>query len=153
MNQRIKIFNDCLREIVKPNLGNLGFKFDNSRTFRRIRDNAIEAEIINFQLGLRSLEGKYTVNLGVYQLNDNNTTKLEKALPHDCNCEAESRIGALIPPKIEFLKNTPVLGYFFGSPDKWWKFSNDHVSTRTNLEIVNKYIIRFGIPWLQNTKP
>ncbi|MGI9318616.1 MAG: DUF4304 domain-containing protein, partial [bacterium] len=65
MTARSDTFDACLIEIVSPKLIDIGFEFDKSRTFRRFADQQTVAEFINFQLGQRSLEGKFTVNLGV----------------------------------------------------------------------------------------
>lgn len=60
MTARSDMFNECLMEVVSPKLGEIGFKFDKSKTYRRLTNSHTIVEIINFQLGQRSMEGKFT---------------------------------------------------------------------------------------------
>lgn len=53
----------CAPEIVEQ-----GFAFDGKRTFRKPLDlgECTAVQIIEFQIGIKRLTGRYTVNLGVY---------------------------------------------------------------------------------------
>ena len=150
MTARSDTFDACLSEIVSPRLIDIGFEFDKSRTYRRFVNDKTAVEIVNFQLGQRSLEGKFTVNLGVL-LQDQAEAKgveLKKSYPY--HCQSQERIGCVLPPKSKLLKDVPYLGMIFGSHDKWWKFSADKEFTKHHVNDVCEKIINYGIPWLVN---
>ena len=150
MSARSDTFDICLAERVTPRLAELGFRFDNSRTCRRLVDAGETVEIVNFQLGQRSLEGKFSVNLGVLSRTeaDAQDLALDRAYPH--NCRYRNRIGCILPPRSKKLANLPYLGMFFGSHDKWWPFSEDKGSTSRQLEAVCDLIVDHAIPWLES---
>lgn len=56
------IFERALRKIEKPALEALGFKFDQRRTFRKTLVDGTSWEV-QFQLGVRFMQGEFTVNL------------------------------------------------------------------------------------------
>ena len=147
MTARSETFAECLNEIVSPKLNDIGFSFDKSRTYRRLVHDQTGVEIINFQLGQRRLEGKFTVNLGVLLPHEEQDLDLLKAYPYSCNYQ--SRIGSVLPPKSELLKTVPYLEMIFGSHDKWWRFSADkEFTSRQGSEVCEK-IIKYGVPWLE----
>jgi len=149
MTARSDTFDECLVKLVNPQLSGVGFKYDRSRTFRRLVNNDTAVEIINFQLGQRRLEGKFTVNLGVLSENEarEKGIELSKAFPY--SCQFQDRIGCVLPPKSERLKDIRYLGMIFGSHDKWWRFSADKEFTLRQLGDVCDKIINYGIPWLE----
>jgi len=149
MTARSDTFDECLLEVVSPKLGEIKFKFDKSRTYRRLINNQTVVEIINFQLGQRSWEGKFTINLGVFS-DDQAYEKgvdLKKAYPY--SCQYQNRIGCVLPPKSELLKDVPYIGMIFGSHDKWWRFSADKEFTLRQVNDVCEKIMNYGVPWLE----
>ena len=150
MTDRSDTFDECLAELVSPKLNDIGFDFDKSRTYRRIVNDQTVVEIINFQLGQRRLEGKFTVNLGVLSRDQAQAkgVELKKAYPY--SCQYQDRIGCVLPPKSELLADVPYLGMIFGSHDKWWRFSADKEFTLRQVRDVCGKIINYGIPWLEN---
>ena len=150
MTAKSDTFDECLAEAVTPNLVDMGFMFDKSRTYRKLVNESTTVEIINFQLGQRRLEGKFTVNLGVLSQAeaDEKDIELKKAYPY--SCRYQNRIGCVLPPKSEMLKNVRYLGMIFGSHDKWWRFSADKEFTLRQIKEVYGKIINYGIPWLEN---
>lgn len=150
MPARSKIFDKVLREITVPELKKSGFHFDGSRTFRKIIDNNATVQIINFQLGQRSKEGKFTVNLGVFHAGDSAGIILANTYEYHCQWANRTRIGQLIPSKLRWLRAIPFIGWLFGSFDRWWKFSEDDHLTRKNIALVTDTITRYGIPWLES---
>ena len=147
MTARSDIFAECLKEIVSPELGELGFVYDRSRTYRRVSADQSSVEVINFQLGQRSLEGKFTVNLGAASRDQANNVALSKIQPH--NCQHQSRIGPVLPPRSERLKDVRYLGMIFGANDKWWRFSENKDFTSQQVGEVFEKILAHGIPWLE----
>lgn len=94
MTARSETFAECLQEVVTPKLNDIGFVFDKSRTYRRLVREQTGVEIINFQLGQRRLEGKFTVNLGVLTEDHEKDIELMKAYPYSCNYQ--DRIGYIL---------------------------------------------------------
>ena len=85
-------FSEHLRKLVVPAFTEAGFAFDGSRTFRRFPKGTTCAQIVNFQLGERFMEGKFTVNLAVYNPDDA-VAQLEpqKAFEYHCSVRLRQR--------------------------------------------------------------
>lgn len=149
MTARSDTFDQCLVEVVSPKLDEIGFKFDSSRTYRRLVNSETVVEIINFQLGQRRLEGKFTVNLGVLTEDQAQSKGVELTEAYPYSCQFQNRIGCVLPPKSELLKDVPYLGMIFGSHDKWWRFSGDKEFTLRQVNDVYEEIINYGVPWLE----
>ncbi len=149
MSEIARVFDQQLRLVVLPTLDASGFKFDRSRTFRRaMPDGSIQ--IVNFQMGQRSLEGQFTVNLGVYRPGN---PVYDAGLSHgrvmEFNCEKRTRFGALgVSPARARLRKIPYLGSLFGGMDRWWPASRAEQITRHSLEQVMDLVIQNGLPWL-----
>jgi len=150
MSARSDVFDECLSELVSPRLGKLGFDFDRSRTYRRLLPDQAVVQVVNFQLGQRRLEGKFTVNLGVLseKLAEEKGIELKKAYPY--HCQFQDRIGCVLPPRSEWLKDVPYLGMIFGSHDKWWRFSADKEFTLRQVGEVCDKVVDHGVPWLES---
>lgn len=148
MTVRSEVFTEGLRTVVSPGLVPLGFVFDRSRTYRRILQGGQVVEIINFQLGQRSLEGKFTVNLGKLSGEARGDVELSKAYPY--HCRTQTRIGPILPPRSERLAAVPVLGLLFRAHDKWWRFSDDRTLTFAQLRKVTRLIVSHAVPWLED---
>jgi hypothetical protein len=148
MPDRAKIFDKVLKEIAVPDLKKNGFHYDGNRTFRKLTKNGSVAQIINFQLGQRSMAGKFTVNLGVYHEGDFAGILLNNACEYHCKQDKRIRIGHIIPAKLKRLQGIPFIGWLFGIPDRWWRFSDDQQFTRNNISQVMNVLNRYGVPWL-----
>ena len=69
---RIKTLEYVLRDAAKPAVEERGFKYDaKSRIFRRKCGEC--TQIIEFQVGVRSCEGEFTVNLAIFHPKYNET--------------------------------------------------------------------------------
>jgi hypothetical protein len=150
MTARAEVFGQGLRDVVSPELAPLGFVFDRSRTYRRMLDGGRVVEIINFQLGQRSLEGRFTVNLGKLSNELRDDVALEKAYPY--HCRTQTRIGLVLPPRSPRLANLPVLGPFFAPRDRWWRFSDDRTLTFAQLRQVTRLTVSHAVPWLEQSR-
>ncbi len=152
-----EVFSRALRSVVRPGIQARGFVFDGSRTFRRVMPGGDVAQIINFQLGQRSLEGKFAVNLGVYVRGEvgANPDELtaEKAFEYHCSTPRRTRLGTLIPARIPALENVPLLGALFGPQDVWWVFSDDPARTEASLRTAVDVLERHGYSWLDGATP
>jgi hypothetical protein len=150
---RTRTFNQTLRAVLRPVLDRHGFVFDRGRAFRNIDPGRGAVQIVHFQLGQRSLAGKFTVNLGVLKRGDSAEVGLEKAYPYHCPCGANTRLGHLLPATAPVLSKLPLLGFLFASRDRWWRFSDDEAFTSRQLVLVTDLIVAHGLPWLQERMP
>ncbi len=154
MTTRSDAFNKGLRNIVEPVLNDHGFKFDKSRTFRRVCHNEDFSEIINFQLGQRSTEGTFTVNLAVFVDGDADNISVTKALEYHCKPSRRERLRSLMPNWTSVLAGKPILRRWFpATTDKWWKFSENEKFTQKQQAKVLQEIMTYGIPWLESNVP
>ncbi|WP_354549945.1 DUF4304 domain-containing protein [Rhodanobacter soli] len=153
MSTRFDAFDRALREIAVPALSAHGFKFDGSRTFRRLSQDRSVSELVNFQLGQRSMSGKFTVNLGVYADGDSPGISADQAKEHDCAPARRTRLGPLIPTRFPALAKLPYIGFLFGPGDKWWSCSDDATQMGLVMPVVVNKIIQCGLPWHKVSGP
>lgn len=153
MSARASVFDKALREIAVPALSAHGFRFDGSRTFRRLSEDGRSCQIIHFQLGQRSMGGRFTVNLGVFREGDRTGVSPGRAHEHDCPLERRTRLGALLPLRFPALARLPLVGFLFGRPDKWWSFSEEPTRTGKAVSAAVDMIAANGLGWLNADKP
>ena len=134
-----------------------GFGFDGSRTFRRHLEGGAITQIVNVQLGQRSMHGKFTVNLGVYVPGEVSANPAgltgRKALEYHCAFQRRERLGRLVPAPFPALQRLPLLGMFFGPKDIWWTFSAEPARTERSLRRVLALLMERGLPWLDAATP
>lgn len=150
-----------VRKFIKPRLSEQGYLYDNYLTFRKIEGN--KTYIINFQKGLRSLAGQFTVNLALYTVDtyegyEDNPPSLEKAKEVDCKMEWRERLGSITEnwftrlalkifgPRNRWWKE------IFAPKEKWWKTPTFEDDAETLLRKVGRDIVKDGIPWLEQIK-
>lgn len=104
--------------------------------------------IVNFQLGQRSLAGKFTVNLGVFAEADSPGINVARANEHDCRFDRRLRLGELVPHRFSRLAGLPYVGSLFGPRDRWWSFPDDGVHTHAAMSVVVDQIVAHGLHWL-----
>jgi len=143
-------FDAALRAIASPALAVHGFRFDGSRTFRRVHADGRTAAIVNFQLGQRSMEGLFTINLGVYVEGDCNGITAATAKEFHCTAERRTRLGPLMPGWMPALADLPWVGIVFGSRDRWWRLTDDPARMHASMTIVVACIADHGLPWLRH---
>jgi hypothetical protein len=148
MSGRTSAFDHALREIAVPALSNHGFMFNGGRTFRRVSVDGRTCQIIDFQLGQRSMEGKFTINLGVFVEGDQPGLSTQRANVDDCRFEQRRRIGTLIPLRFPTLASLPWIGFLFGTPDKWWRLSAEPSHINAALSAAVDELINRGLSWL-----
>lgn len=148
MSARTSAFDRALRGTALPALAAHGFRFDGGRTFRRLSEDGRICRIVNFQLGQRSMEGKFTVNLGVFVEGDGSGIETSRAHEYDCRRDRRARIGALIPQRFPRLVGLPFVGFLFGSLDRWWSFSEDDARTRAAMSAAVEATVSHGLDWL-----
>lgn len=148
MSARASAFELALREIAVPALAPHGFRFDGRRTFRRRSEDGRICRIVNFQLGQRSMAGKFTVNLGVFVEGDGVGIDASRANAYDCHSARRTRIGALMPRRFTRFAALPFIGFLFGGLDKWWAFSEDAARTRAAVSVAMDTVVAHGLDWL-----
>ena len=153
MSAQSVTFDKALREASVPALARFDFAFDGSRTFRLVAPDRKSVQIINFQLGQRSLSGKFTVNLGVFLDADEPGTDPSKATESACPFERRSRLGLVRPVLFPRLAERPYLWLFFGAKDKWWTFSSELPLTLRQVAAATDSITSYGLPWLRSRLP
>lgn len=138
-------FRSRIRAVVAPALEDTGFDFDGSRTFRRFVPGTQYVQIVNFQLGQRSMEGRFTVNLGVYHP-EHCAARDEPRKVTDAHClpDHRERLGVLARPRRESLERIPVIGLFFIRRDRWWRATHPDA-----LENARQALLSTGLGWLE----
>lgn len=87
--ERVKILDEGIKEIVVPFLKEKKFDYTpKTRTFRKTNPEDGGTWIIDFQAGQRSMEGRFTVNLGVFNPDLYSESEQESPLaePREFHC-------------------------------------------------------------------
>lgn len=128
----IRNFEYGLRKIGKPELELHGLKFDGRRKFLTIKSGISFG--VEFQLGHRSLENKFTINLfagdmyvRIGMIQDNWQSKLVNHL----GIQRTSLIYRLLSPR-----------------DKWWQIDSWDATTSEAIIDACKMIQKHGLPWI-----
>jgi len=153
MSEASKSFDRALRALMVEPLHNHGFVFDGRRTFRRPGSDGTTMHIVNFQLGQRSHEGRFTINLGVFVDGDEPGITPQEAMEFHCPWQRRERLGMLLPRRLHALERIPVLGMLFGPKDIWWHFSAKLTHTATELSTALATLETYGLPWLARMTP
>ncbi len=155
---RVKALTSALRQSLKPALATQGFSFETStRTFRRAAGSC--TQIVNFQVGVRSLEGQFTVNLALFHPQYN-----AAAIHGDICPERPLEYHCVLRQRLSILRETLLtryfqprmrgpdsfLGHWLTTPaDKWWRFTEDEKQAIAELKSVERLLQAKGIPWLE----
>jgi hypothetical protein len=145
-------FDKQLKAIVRPELAARGFLFDGKRVFRRARefDGWTAIQIVEFQLGRKSLVGRFTANVGVFA---------ERFRPLDWHA-----VGGA-PGTCDCLPAMwKRLGYFFDQPrswvasmlghskpergDYWWEQHSEEQKMAQSLQSALACLSGEALPWL-----
>jgi hypothetical protein len=154
---RLKVLASGIRRVIEPAMSAQRFKYEPStRTFRRPSGTC--TQIVNFQAGVRSMEGQFTVNLGVYhpefRLNAKHKPVSDRPKENDC----------VVRERLAMLRETPITRYFrprihstdtflkwwlVTTDDKWWPFTEDEGQVRQQLESLRGLLLSTGLEWLE----
>ncbi len=148
---KLKIFYRQLKKSVLSRVTLAGFKFDEKRTFRRALNcgGISVCQIIEFQVGIKSLTGRFTVNLGVYSNSFRPSDWQDPGeSPGSWNClpGKSIRLGRFYNKKrtlIEKLFRGP-----FSSSDHWWAQTEKETTMDETLNEVTDLILGAGLAWL-----
>ncbi len=128
-------FNKSLLKVAKPQLEALGYKFDGKRRFTKIDAQGNEM-IIEYQVGTRSMQERFTVNLIIGEKSE----RLKKIRPTLMSRLANRLFGDYDPWWKEI----------FLPKDDWWKISPFQKEMDS---IVHKTVIdlkSYGISWFND---
>lgn len=153
---RIKSLDMAIREALKPELLERGFTYEaGSRTFRKEVGEC--TQIVNIQVGVSSMEGQFTVNLGVFHPTYRyGADKMPPpAKPKEFDCFERERLAML---RATFLSRLvrPGIGkpdrffkWWLRTPsDKWWPFTSDTNENVRQLVSLKALLLGSGIDWL-----
>ena len=132
MNHSSDLIDELVREHVKPDLKELGFKCKASTFFRQ---NGELTEVIAPQKSKwnEAQEAKFTVNLGVYWPSVQET--LDRACksfpPKEYECTLRQRLGPLFDQNRDF----------------WWTVTPQSDVAKIGMEVAEKIKV-FALPWL-----
>jgi exonuclease III len=160
-SSRIKTLDLCINEIVVPFLILNQFVYTKgTRTFRKRDHKNGFIWIIDFQTGQRSMEGRFTVNLGVFfpVLYRESAYEEPPEEPREFHCHPQyrQRLGSLRETAFTaffryLVKDSSHLftQWLTTPPDRWWRFSEDKQVTMRSLKGVLKDLEELGLPWLK----
>ena len=147
-----------IKQFIKPEMVGQSFSYDSStRTFRRPCREC--TQIVNFQVGVRTRAGKFTVNLGVFhpQYREVAAAEVHPDPPRefDCLMKFRRRLSALRYTRLtrffqSRIHNTDsFLKWWLVTPtDKWWPFSPDESQVANQLSSVRELLFTKGLDWL-----
>lgn len=162
--ERIKVLAARIKEVIAPSLIAANFTYEPAtRTFRRAFQDCVQ--IINLQAGVRSLEGRFTVNLAVFhpQYSDLISTTALPVNPKEYDCLTEFRVR-LSTLRETFLTrlfrgrishpNTFLKWWLVTPSDRWWNFSANEQQVDRSLQSIHQLLMGPGLAWLdQNSNP
>jgi hypothetical protein len=137
-------FTENLRRILAPPLKDAGFTFDGRRVFRRSvgeRD-----QIVDLQVGERSMQGKFTINLAVFDPRID-SPDVERAAVREFHCGAarRQRLGLLLPSRFAALSGVPLIGILCGPKDRWWSAYGAE-----GMDEAKNAFFNYGVTWLEH---
>jgi hypothetical protein len=149
---RLREFDRQLAAVVPPVLEPLGFRGGVHRAFRRIRqgDHGTLAHIVHFQVGIKSMTGRFTVNFVVYHskfcLRPGEVTA-ETATFGDGFMELWARVAQLEPVRPSLIGR--ILGRSTEPPDRWWEQSADAAAMASALREPLALVLAHAPRWFE----
>ena len=140
---------------IAPFLATEGFTYD--RRHRTFRKEARECtQLINFQVGTRSMEGLFAVNLGIYHPKyREDPDSVSPKVPEECHCLIRERLSVLRDTMLTSIFRsrltrieTSLKWWLTTATDLWWTFSENSSETQRSLTAVLDLLRRKGLTWL-----
>jgi hypothetical protein len=158
VSPQLRVLHAAIRSVVRPALTPLGFVCDRSpRTFRKPVGECMQ--VINFQAGQRFMEGRFTINLGVYHPRFRQGLESDPApsSAQEYDCILRERLGTLRDTLISrfsrrFISTSDTfIKWWLVTPgDKWWCFSDAEDITVREVRSALQLLVSRGIPWLDS---
>lgn len=126
-------FNKSLKSIAKPILEKYGYFFDGKRKFIKKNNNTF---IIEYQVGIRSTQGTFTVNL-IFG-------------------DKQERLSCVNPTLFSKIVNALFKQYdpwwkgVFLPKDQWWEISPFQKEMDSTIKQTTNKLESYGIDWLEN---
>lgn len=118
---------------------------------RRVEhEGTVSTQVIEFQVGVRSLAGRFTVNLAVFNRTYARASTLrdpDAPFLFDCPHELFQRLGSSAPRRRSVLDR--LLGRRGGARDYWWAQEVDEGRMVGTLKEVLELLTGRGISWLE----
>ena len=151
-NAKRNQFDKQLKAVIRPAMISRGFEFDGKRVFRRPVELGgwTAIQIVEFQLGIKNLVGRFTGNVGVFAPKFNPLDWPPAAdAPVTCNCLPAmwQRLGYFFdPPQSWFSsllgRSKPERG------DYWWEQYAEEEMMAQSLQSVLTCLTAEALPWL-----
>jgi hypothetical protein len=142
-----------LRPVVGPPLEGAGFQPGADRCFRRIRQAELGTlvQFVHFQPGIKSLAGKFTVNLRAWH--SVFRPSLDAVAPEEvsgihAHLEPWIRLGTLVPAAPSLLER--MLGRRPEPVDRWWPQSADPAAMAATLQEVAALLVAYAPAWFDS---
>lgn len=153
---RVKVLTNAVGAVLGPSLREAGFVYDRRDRVFRLRCGEI-TRIVSFQVGVRSLAGCFTVNLGVYHpVFREDVASAPPVRPNHYHCLVQVRLGDLRDTFATALfrrllsdRDGALAWWLTTSMDKWWRFSEDEVKVEATLLSIAPLLLDRGLSWLQ----
>jgi hypothetical protein len=154
----IKTLEKGIRDLIKPEMASRDFSYEPStRTVRRPSGECMQ--IVEFHIGVRTMAGKFTVNLAVFHPKycDSVSQEFPPGKPRELDCLMEFR------RRLSVLRDTPLTKFFrhrvrntdnylkwwlVTPTDKWWSFTPGQVQVGDALGSVRGLLLARGLDWL-----
>lgn len=133
MKQTTPLFNESLRNLVQPALQRRGFAFDGRRRFSRTEHG--QTAIIEFQIGQRFMDGRFTINL----MCDEKFQRLGLVRDTPWSRLIERLFGGF----------NPWWKALFLPKDKWWRLGTSATSTDKQVLAALHCLETYGLRWLE----
>jgi hypothetical protein len=150
-------FNKQLLLVASPALQAVGFKPSKHRYFYRSleHEKTTSIQIIQFQIGIKHLIGKFTVNLGVFNPELAEFAFYKPTLnvynPDICHCmfELHQRLGFLYTPPKSLIQ-TIFHSRSKNPQDHWWDQHETEGEMVKTMNTVIDLVMEKGLPWLDS---
>jgi hypothetical protein len=137
-----------IEEVIAPALARLGFSPSPRRSFHRnvSHEGTVTTQIVEVQVGVRSMAGRVTINLGVFNaayLPSDWPAAAVPPLESNCLPSLRERLGRVMRPSGWLAR----IG--FGGRDRWWRQSDSDESMRRTCEAMRTALMDPGLAWLE----
>ena len=155
MSDRTAVLKKCLKEILMPELVQHSYNYDGKYTFRHIDNKKQTVKLIEFQPGIKSATGQFTVNLAIYSLLYNIHSPIQTLEDvHSGYCFIRDRLGCVRKPgrfwSIIFgVSDKWWKQILYGPRDIWWNFSENRQITESSVNECRQLIEDVGLAWLE----
>jgi hypothetical protein len=155
MGDRTAVLKKCIKETLAQELAQNSFSYDGKYTFRHIDHARQTVRLIEFQPGIKSASGQFTVNVAIFSplyCIGSPAPTLEEA--SSGYCLFRDRLGCIRRPNqfwtvIFGVPNKWWQKILYGPRDIWWTYSENRQITEASVNECRKLINDVGLSWLE----